>query len=44
MLPNTLTSFKIQRNYQKWLRFNDLYSKNNLPKIKVVAYVINLDE
>ena len=25
-------------------KFNDVYSRNNLPKIKDGAYVINLDE
>ena len=25
------------------LKFNDVYSKNNLPKIKDGAYIINLD-
>ena len=39
------TNFEIQRNYQNELRFNGVYSRNNLPKkIKDRAYVINLDE
>ena len=38
------TNFEIQRNYQNELRFNGVYSRNNLPKkIKDRAYVINLD-
>ena len=30
--------------YQKEPKFNGVYSRNNLPKIKDGAYVINLDE
>ena len=32
MLPHSLTSFEIQKYYQKEPRFNDVYSRNNLPK------------
>ena len=39
-----LTSFEIQMYYQKEPKFNGVYSRNNLPKIKDGAYVINLDE
>ena len=40
-----LTNFEIQKYYQKEPRFNDVYSRNNLPeKIKDGAYVITLDE
>ena len=42
--PHPLTSFEIQKYYQKELRFNGVYSTDNLPKIKDGAYVINLDE
>ena len=35
MLPHPLTNFEIQKYYQKELKFNDVYSRNNLPKIKV---------
>ena len=44
MLPRPLTNFEIQRYYQNEPRFNDVFSKNNLPKkINDGAYVINLD-
>ena len=36
--------FETQRYYQNKPKFNDVYSGNNLPKIKDEAYVINLDE
>ena len=35
MLPHPLTNFEIQKYYQKETRFKDLYSRNNLPKLKV---------
>ena len=44
MLPHSLTNFEIQKYYQNELRFNGVYSRDNLPKIKDGAYVINLDE
>ena len=45
MLLHPLTNFEIQKCYQNELRFNGVYSRNNLPKnIKDGAYVINLDE
>ena len=39
-----LTNFQIQTYYQNEPKFNSFYSRNNLPKIKDGAYVINLDE
>ena len=39
-----LTNFEIQKYYQNEPRFNGVYSRDNLPKIKDGAYVINLDE
>ena len=39
-----LTNFEIQKYYQKKLKSNGVYSRNNLPKIKDEAYLINLDE
>ena len=39
-----LTNFEIQRYYQNKPRFNGVYARDNLPKIKDGAYVINLDE
>ena len=44
MLPHHLSNFKIQKYYQNEPRFNGVYSRNNLSKIKDEAYVINLDE
>ena len=45
MLPNPLTNFEIQKYYQNKLRFNGVFTRNNLPKkIKDGAYVTNLDE
>ena len=44
MPPHPLTNFEIQKYYQNEPRFNGVYSRDNLPKIKDVAYVINLDE
>ena len=38
-----LTIFEIQKYYQNEPRFNDVYSRDNLPKVKDGAYVINLD-
>ena len=42
--PHPLTNFEIQKFYQNELRFNGIYSRDNLPKIKDGAYAINLDE
>ena len=45
MLPHLLTKFEIQKYHQNEPKFNRVFSRNNLPKkIKVRAYVINLDE
>ena len=44
ILPHPLTNFEIQKYYQNEPRFNGVYSRDNLPKIKDGAYVINLDE
>ena len=44
MSPHLLTNLEIQKYYQKEPKFNDFYSRNNLPKIKDRAYVINLEE
>ena len=34
----------MQKYYQSKSRFNGVYSRNNLPKLKDWEYVINLDE
>ena len=39
-----LTYFQIQKYYKNEPKTNGFYSRNNLPKIKDGAYVINLDE
>ena len=39
-----MTNFEIQKYYQNEPRHNGVYSRDNLPKIKDGAYVINLDE
>ena len=44
MPPHPLSYFEIQKYYQKEPKFNGAYSRNNLPKIKDRAYIINLDE
>ena len=36
--------FEIQKYYQNKPKFNSVYSRNNSPKTKDGAYVINLDE
>ena len=44
MPPYPLTNFEIQKYYQNEPKFNGVYSRNNVPKIKDEAYIINLDE
>ena len=44
MPPHPLKNFEIQKYYQNEPKFNGVYSRNNLPKIKDGTYVINLDE
>ena len=44
MPPHPLTNFEIQKYHQNDPKFNGVYSRNNLSKIKDGAYVINLDE
>ena len=43
MLPHPLTNFEIQK-YQNEPRFNGVYSRDNLQKIKDGGYIINFDE
>ena len=42
MSPHPLTNFEIY--YENEPKFNGVYSRNNLSKIKDGAYIINLDE
>ena len=44
MLPHPVTNFEIQKYYQNEPKFNGVYSRNSLPKIKYEAHVANLDE
>ena len=44
MPPHLLTNFDIEKNYQNETKFNNVYSKNNLPKIKDGAYVMGLNQ
>ena len=44
MQPHPLTNFEIQKYYKNEPRFNGVYSRDNLPKIKDRAYIINLHE
>ena len=44
MAPHLLTNFEIQKYYKTEPTFNGVYSRDNLPKIKDGAYIINLDE
>ena len=44
MLRDPLANFEIQKYYQNEPRFNGVCFRDNLPKIKDGAYVINLDE
>ena len=38
------TNFKTQKYYQDEPRFNGVFSRKNLPRIKDETYVINLNE
>ena len=44
MLPHPLTNFEMQKCYENEPKFNGVYSRNILPKIKDGVYIINLDE
>ena len=44
MPTHPFTNFEIQKYYQDEPKFNGVYSRNNLPKIKDGAYVITFDE
>ena len=44
MPSHSLTNFQKQKYYQNEAKFNGVYSRNSLPKIKDGSYVINLDE
>ena len=44
MQPHLLTNFEIQKYYQSESRFNGIYSRDNLPRIKDGGYIINVHE
>ena len=44
MPPHPLTNFEIQKYYENEPKFTGVYSRNNLPKIKDGAFILNLDE
>ena len=44
MPPYPLTNFEIQKYYRNEQKFNSVFSRDNLPKIKEGGSVINLDE
>ena len=44
MPPHLLTNFEIEKYYQNESKFNNAYSKNNLPKIKYGTYVMSLNQ
>ena len=44
MPPHPLKKFEIQKIYQNKLKFNGVYSRNDLSKIKDGEYIINLDK
>ena len=44
MPPHSLPNLEIQKYYQNQTRFNGVYSRDQLPKIKDVVFVINPDE
>ena len=44
MSSHALANFEIQKHYQNEPWLSRVYLRNNLPKIKDDAYVINLDE
>ena len=44
MLSHPLFNVEVQIYYQNKPKFSGFYSRNNLPKIKIGTYVINLGE
>ena len=44
MPSHPLTDVEIQKYYKNELKFNDVYSRNNLPITKDGAYAINIEE
>ena len=44
MLPCPWTNFQIEKYYQNEPKFDGIYSRNNLTKIRDGTYIIDLDE
>ena len=44
MAAYPVSNFEIQKNYLKQTRFNIVYSRNNLPKIKDGSFETKLDK
>ena len=44
MPPHPLTNFEIQKYYENEPKFNGVYSRNSLSKIKDGTYIIHLHE
>ena len=44
MLPHSVTNFEMDKYYQNEPKFNGVYSRDNLHKIKNWTYVVNLDK
>ena len=44
MSPHSVRHFEIQKHYQNEPRFNGVYSRENLQKMKDGPYIVNLDE
>ena len=44
MPPHPLTNFDMQKYYENEPKFNGLYSRNNLSKIKDGTYIISVNE
>ena len=44
MVPHPLINIEIQKYYQREPKFNGVYSRKNLPKIKDGTYLIILDK
>ena len=44
MPSNPLINFEIQKYYQNEPKFNGVYLRNNLPRIKDGVYIIKLEE
>ena len=42
--PHPLINFEIQKYYKNEPRFNRVFSRDNLPKIRDGAYIKNFDE